>query len=273
MFTDLQSYLKRPSLYEWTEEQFWNDPYIASQMLPFHLDPNTDAASRKPEVITCCAGWVASLLPDGASLLDIGCGPGLYTEQFAKRGLRVTGLDFSENSIVYARKNDPKSEYILQDYFTMDFDSSFDMITLIYYDYGTFIPEERKELLRRISKALKPGGLFLFDVYTPLRSKGKGDSSSWYVSMEGGFWSPMPHICLSAQNYYADTAEGCRHVIIEEDAVRCYNIWECYFTRQMLLDETAPFGFSEYGLYSDITGTPYSEDSESMCAVLRKDVN
>ena len=81
MYNKLNEYLKRPALYERTTEQLWNDPYIATQMLKAHLDPNTDAASRKPDFIHRTAEWVASLLPDNAKLLDIGCGPGLYTKQ------------------------------------------------------------------------------------------------------------------------------------------------------------------------------------------------
>ena len=267
---ELTDYLKRPCLYERTSEKFWTDPYIAAQMLKAHLDPTTDAASRRPEFINQCADWVASMLPNGAKILDIGCGPGLYTKQFAKRGLEATGLDFSENSIAYAREHDPGSEYILQDYLSMDFDSKFDMITMIYYDYGALIPAERRELLQRVYKALKPGGLFMLDVYTPLKGMGKCDNTSWDVNPAGGFWSAKPHICLNADNYYGEIAEGCRVVVIEEDMVKQYNLWDCYFTEPSLMEETAVFGFSKRGMYNDATGRPYSPESETLCAVLSK---
>ncbi|MCL2003637.1 MAG: class I SAM-dependent methyltransferase [Oscillospiraceae bacterium] len=270
-FTDLQAHLKKPALYERTAEKFWNDPHIAAQMLAAHLDPYTDAASRKPEFIGRCADWVAALLPEGASLLDIGSGPGLYTKQFAKRGLRVTGLDFSESSVAYAREHDPDSEYILQDYLSMDFKAAFDMITLIYYDYGALIPDERANLLRRIHKALKPGGLFLFDIYTPLRGKGKNDRASWDNHPNGGFWSAKPHICLSTEYVCGEAAEGHRHVVVEENSVRSYNLWDCYFTRQSILGEADPFGFSEYGFFNDAAGQPSSGNSETLCAILKKE--
>ena len=270
MYNDLADYLRRPAIYERTAEKFWTDPYIAAQMLKAHLDPSTDAASRKPEFINRCADWVASLLPKGAEILDIGCGPGLYTKQFAKRGLKVTGLDFSENSIAYARKHDPYSEYILRDYLSMDFDSKFDMITLIYYDYGALIPSERHELLHRIYNALKPGGLFMLDVYTPQKGRGKRDSTSWDVNPTGGFWSAGPHICINAHNYYGEIAEGCRIVVIEEEKIRQFNLWDCYFTEKSLFEEAAAFGFSKYGLYNDATGQPFAAESEVLCAVLSK---
>ena len=270
MYGNLADLLRRPALYERTTEKFWTDPHIAEQMLDAHLDPDADGASRRPEFINSSADWIASLLPKGAKLLDIGCGPGLYAKLFAQRGLRVTGLDFSENSIAYARSHDGDSEYIVQSYLDMDFDGVFDMVTLIYCDYGALVPKERAELLPRVHKALKPGGLFLFDVFTPLRRNGEDDNTSWDICPDGGFWSAAPHICLDAEYYYGETAQGSRHIVIEEGATKCYNIWDCYFTRKTLLEETARFGFAEAGFYADVAGKKYADDSETLCAVLKK---
>ena len=274
LYADLARLLERPALYERTTEKFWTDPYIATQMLEAHLDPETDGASRGPEFINDCVDWVTSLVPREtgrrAALLDIGCGPGLYTKLFAKHGLRVTGMDFSENSIAYARSHDPQSEYVVRDYLSMDFDCMFDIATLIYCDYGALVPDERRELLRRVHRALRPGGLFLFDVFTPAKGKGEEDNTSWDAYPDGGFWSAKPHVCLEAEYYYGETAQGSRHVIIEESGVRCFNLWNCYFTGQSILDETLGFGFSHKGFYGDATGKPYFDGSQTICAVLEK---
>ena len=274
MYNDLIKHLKRPELYERTTEKFWTDPHIATRMLEAHLDPDTDGASRNPQFINESVDWMVSLLPKDtdrqASFLDIGCGPGLYTKLLVQHELRVTGLDFCENSINYARRHDPDSEYIMLDYLEMDFDNMFDMVTLIYCDYGALIPSERNNLLRRIHKALKPGGIFLFDVFTPIRGKGEEDSTTWDAYPDGGFWSANAHICIEAEYYYGETAQGSRHVIIEENGTRCFNLWNCFFTKQSLLEETLGFGFSPAGFYNDVAGQPCSDDSETLCVVLKK---
>ena len=271
MYKELQGYLKRPALYERTTEKLWTDPHIARQMLEAHLNPNIDAASYKPESIDCLVEWIISLpLPENARLLDIGCGPGLYTKRFAERGLRVTGLDFSENSINYARAHDAKSEYLIGDYLAMEFDCAFDVVTLIMCDYGALIPDERRNLLHRVYSALRPGGLFLFDALSPLRGKGKSDSARWEVNPNGGFMSPNPHICLYADNYYGETAEGRRIVVIEEQSVRCFNLWDCYFTEQSLTDEVTPAGYSLDGIYTGIAGSLYTDETQRICALLKK---
>jgi len=265
-------FMKRPALYERTDTLFWNDPYIATQMLKAHLDPDTDAASRRPEFIQRCAGWVASLpLPENARLLDIGCGPGLYTRRLAARGLQVTGMDFSGNSIAYAREHDPHSEYVLRDYLTMEYDGTFDIVTLIYCDYGALIPGGREELLRRVHRALKPGGLFIFDVNTPVYLAGKQEHRSMGFN-RSGFWSPKPHLCLETKYIYGDAMVcGQRYVIVDAGSVRRYNLWETCFTPQALLDEISPAGFSVEAFYGDMAGTPYDDGSETLCAVMKKE--
>jgi len=271
MYQLLQGYLKRPTLYERTDAAFWTDPYIARQMLKAHLNPDMDAASYRHAFIDEAVEWMASLpLPKNTRLLDIGCGPGLYTKQFSGRGFHVTGLDFSECSVKYAVEHDSVSEYILGDYLTMAFIEAYDMVTFIMCDYGALIPDERRNLLSRVHHALKPGGLFLFDVLTPLWSKGRQESGSWELTAGNGFWSAKPYICMNACYGYGQAAECRRHVIMDENEVRCYNIWDCFFTEQSLLNEVIPFGFSNEGVFGDITGKPYTDDSQRLCVILRK---
>jgi len=271
MYKLLQGYLKRPALYERTNSAFWTDPYIAGQMLKAHLDPDSDAASYRHAFIDKAVEWMASLpLPKNTRLLDIGCGPGLYTKQFSERGLHVTGMDFSENSIQYAIEHDSASEYILGDYLTMAFKEAYDIVTFIMCDYGALIPDERRILLNRVHRALMPGGLFLFDVLTPLWSKGRQDNGSWEMTTGNGFWSAKPYICMNANYDYGQAAECRRHVIMDENEVRSYNIWDCFFTVQSLLDEVTPFGFSNEGVFGDITGKPYTDESQRLCVILRK---
>jgi len=270
IYNDLLVYLKRPELYERTTEKFWTDPHISAQMLKSHLDPVSDGASRPHDFMDRSADWIVSLLPKNANLLDIGCGPGLYTKRFATRGLQVTGIDFSSRSINYSKEHDEKSRYIELDYLAMDFENVFDVVTLINCDYGALIPNEREILLGKIQKALKPGGLFLFDVFTPLISKDKKNFMSWKFYPDGGFMSPAPHILLEAEYYYEKIAAGRRIVIIEEQNIRCFNLWDCYFTKNTILDETARAGFREAGFYGDVAGKIYSDDSGMFCAVLQK---
>jgi SAM-dependent methyltransferase len=97
----------RPALFEtFSGGGLWDDLYISTQMLRSHLDPTTDAASRKPERIDTEVQWLVSRLGlrESTPVLDLGCGPGLYCTRLARYGLAVTGIDVSPTSIRYARE-------------------------------------------------------------------------------------------------------------------------------------------------------------------------
>lgn len=82
----------------------------------------------------------------------------------------MTGLDFSANSIAYAKAHDAKTTYLVQDYLEMDFENEFDLITFIYCDYGALVLEDREKILKNSYRALKSGGQLLFDVFTKILS-------------------------------------------------------------------------------------------------------
>jgi 2-polyprenyl-3-methyl-5-hydroxy-6-metoxy-1,4-benzoquinol methylase len=102
------------------------------------------------------------------SILDLGCGPGLYTEIMAERGHKVTGIDFSKNSIDYARNEAIRKnldiKYVNQSYLDLCEENMYDLIMMIFTDFGVLVPQERETLLQNIYRALKPGGTFVFDV-------------------------------------------------------------------------------------------------------------
>lgn len=62
-----------------------------------------------------CTTRFASLLPDGARLLDAGCGSGQKARFFQDRGMRVLGIDFSEKLLAIARQTATASEFRLLD--------------------------------------------------------------------------------------------------------------------------------------------------------------
>src|SRR5258708_5598263 len=70
-----------------------------------------------------------SLLSQGTSVLDIGCGGGLTSEYLVEKGLHVTGIDFSEKMIEIAKKRVPEGKFIVMDVKDLgDLEESFDGI-------------------------------------------------------------------------------------------------------------------------------------------------
>jgi SAM-dependent methyltransferase len=248
MFEELSNFLAAPELYAPSSAPFWDDEYISKNMLKTHLDSNTDAASRKPGFLDRSANWIAKIAPPAqyTSLLDLGCGPGLYAERFSAAGYSVTGVDFSRRSIGYAKEqtllHGTNIDYHYQDYLTIDYTEQFDVITLIYLDYAALSDNHRLALLKKVYQALKPNGKFIFDVSTPIMRK--GEMCSWKYYENGGFFSEGPYICLeSVRQYDEASTKLSQYIVVTEDGVECYCIWDRFFTKEALLSEVQTVGF------------------------------
>ena len=47
----LEKTIRKPAPYELTDDLFWSDPHISTQLLKAHLDERNPLASRSPEFI------------------------------------------------------------------------------------------------------------------------------------------------------------------------------------------------------------------------------
>lgn len=269
--------LTRPPMFEAGAPLFWNDPYISGQMLLAHLNPDLDAASRKPQTIDRTVNWLAKQmnLQPGQHLLDLGCGPGLYSTHFAALGLQVVGIDYSRRSINYAqqqaREHNQSIEYIYQNYQDMNFSNRFAAVILIYGDFCTLTDSARDIVLARINKALKPGGFFAFDVMTPVYHERNQDLTSWAVEKQG-FWRPEPYLVLNQKfDYPEEEVYLDRHLVIEESgAVTDYRIWNRLYNLERLRILLGEFGFEVQEKWSDLTGEPYDPNAQWLGMLARK---
>jgi ubiquinone/menaquinone biosynthesis C-methylase UbiE len=106
-----------------------------------------------------------TLLPKNAKVLDLGCGTGVSRTKFlVDSGFNVTGIDFSEKMLKYARKNVPEAIFIQQDMTTIDFqENTFDGLIACYSIIH--VPREKHALLfKTIHTLLKPGGVMLISL-------------------------------------------------------------------------------------------------------------
>ena len=277
LIPQLIPFQQKPAPFTPGEPLFWNDPHISSQMLAVHLDPNIEAASRKAETIDRSVRWLIETLglQTGASLLDLGCGPGLYASRFAQAGFHVTGVDYSRRSTEYATKY--ASEHALnityryQNYLELQDENRYDAAFLIYGDFCPLNPEQRARLLQNIQRALKPGGKFALDVTTREHRKRYGNKNSWYAA-ESGFWKPGPHLVLEEGFDYPEQALWLdQYTVIEADGkLSVYRNWFQDYTPETIMEELSQGGFTVEGFWGDLTGAPYSPASEWIGLVVHR---
>jgi SAM-dependent methyltransferase len=248
-------------------------------MLEFHLNPETDLASRKPDFIERSVAWMKERfrIGPGTRIVDFGCGPGLYASRLAKLGAKVTGIDFSRNSLDYARRQ-AAAEHLAIDYVEADYLSykgkpaSCDLIILIYCDLCPLSPVQRQALLTTIREMLAPGGRLLFDVWTSRYYASRREEVEYAHRLMDGFWSPGDyfgfHHCFL---YDVERIVLDKYTIVEPQRTRSvYNWLKCYAPGE-LEEELKAAGFAVEDTYANVAGEPMQTDSPSMALVVRRE--
>ena len=249
---------QKPEIYAKGTAVMWVDEHISTQLLQTHLSQDIDLASRKETTISSTLNWIQEQVPgERLNILDLGCGPGLYTEKLAENGHVVTGLDFSARSINYARESAKEKNltisYVTQDYLELRQENEYDLIMMIFTDFGVLTPEQRKILLANIYRALKPGGRFLFDVLNesyPVNNSGVKD---WEVSVKG-FWRDDPYLALTESFYYEEQRVSLsQHTVVDQTGnMEIYRFWVHTFSNTDLVETLNLAGFYNPVCYGNI---------------------
>jgi ubiquinone/menaquinone biosynthesis C-methylase UbiE len=106
------------------------------------------------------------------TILDVPCGEGTFSIKMAKKGFQVTGVDRSEGMLGVARQkaraSRAKVRFVKNDVRTLPFQEEFDLVTSWYDSLNYLLREEDlRAACRSVFRALRPEGLFLFDMNTP----------------------------------------------------------------------------------------------------------
>jgi SAM-dependent methyltransferase len=249
----------------YTAKQLWTKPHLSKQMLSFHLNQQTDLASRRLSEIDLVVNWIDSQVGlSGNRLCDLGCGPGLYAERFAAFGATVTGIDFSENSIGYARKQTTQNiAYHQADYLCDELPNGFDIITLIYTDLCVLSPQQRSLLLGKMKNMLNPGGRLIIDVAGLGLLKSKHETTLIEKNLMAGFWSDKEYVGIQKSYIYADQDLLLdRYVIIERHETWQIYIWFQHYTAEKVESELAANGFSIITMAGNLKGAPLKADGD-----------
>jgi cyclopropane fatty-acyl-phospholipid synthase-like methyltransferase len=278
MFKELKEINTRPAPFEfYTANELWANEHTSKQMLEYHLNESIDVSSRNKRFIEHSVEWILTHFGVNYSteIADFGCGPGLYTTRLAERGAIVTGIDFSENSIKYAKQvaaqKGLKINYVQKNYLDFDTKSSFDLITMIMCDFCALSPEQRKKMLSKFHSLLKQEGSVLLDVYSLNSFNKKDESATYELNQLNGFWSPEDYYCFVNTFKYEDEKVILdKYTIIEESRKRVVYNWLQYFSKDSLGKEFEENCFKVEEVYSDVAGTTFNPESPEIAIVAKK---
>ncbi len=278
MFEELESIHERPRPFQfYTASDLWTDEHTSKQMLSFHLNGAIDVSSRRAQFIRRSVEWIAAAFNIGRNfkIADFGCGPGLYAAPLAKRGAAVTGIDFSQRSIEYAKNVAVRGQlnirYVKCNYLKFETEDRFDLVLMIMCDFCALSPTQRKAILSKFHGLLKPGGSVFLDVYSLTAFERKIEGATYEVNQLNGFWSPDKYYgFLNSFKYDKEKVSLDKYTIIEPNRTRRVYNWLQYFSPADLESEFTKAGFSIQGLYADVAGTPYDQTSDEFAVVANR---
>jgi SAM-dependent methyltransferase len=157
-------------------------------------------------------------LPQGSRILDVGCGTGRHSVEMARRGYKVTGLDFSSGMLAEARKAAQLAgvevEWIHSDVTQFVTTELFDgAICMLEAAFALLTPRQNAvehdfAVLHNVNAALKVGARFILEAPSALRFLR-------YMSpedIENGHFNPLTMVYTGEATW--ETQEGVEKSII-----------------------------------------------------------
>ena len=249
----------------------WNEPDFSERMLKEHLSQRHNAASRRFEIIDQHVHWIhhTILREKPTRVLDLACGPGLYTSRLAKLGHVCHGIDYSPASIRYARETATREQlactYTEQDLRVADFGNGYGLVMLLFGEFNIFRPADIRLILAKANHALDAGGILLLEPHTFAAIQKLGQHPAAWHAASAGLFSDQPYICLDESHWDGESKTATRRYYVIDagtgEVTRHAHTLQAYTDKEYhsLLSE---FGFGNIKLYPSLCGRVLQDQAD-----------
>ena len=197
-------------------------------------------------------------------ILDLACGYGRHSLEFAKRGFSMVGVDITESYIRYASEKAAEerlsAEFILSDIRNVTFVNEFDVVLNMADGAVGYLEsdEENLKIFDVVSKALKPGGKHFMDImnasyadsHFPCRLWDSGEKTLTLSQFE---WDTDTRIMLYGQLDFEYGKPLEKPSFEQGFPTRLYTLTEA----EKIMKQR---GMTVTASYSDFSGKPSSEN-------------
>jgi len=210
-------------------------------------------------------------MKEGDSVLDLACGFGRHSLEFARRGFRVTGVDLNGELIDEAGEKAESQgldavfvQADMRDFVEHD---AFDHIVILYNSFGYFRdPHDDMRVLRNCFSSLLPGGRLLITVVgREVLQRNMSSRSSRYWREEGGL-TVLEESSIDEDLSWITN----RWIVLDDGKRRTYEYGMRIFSEEGMREILRRAGFDEVCAYGNGSGAPYDEEAHHLFAVARK---
>ncbi len=204
--------------------------------------------------------------------VDLACGTGSVTAILARKGLEVLGVDLSEEMLTQAVQKVQDMEhpprFICQPLQELQLARGVDLAvcTLDSLDY-ILNPADCAQAIRRVYKALNPGGIFIFDVNTPEKLRAMDgqvfldEDEDVYCVWRGEF-DEESNICSYGMDLFQRQGTLWQRSFEEHR--------EYAYSQEQLVEYLKDAGFTAIGVYADRRLEPPDEGEQRIYIKARK---
>jgi len=127
-----------------------------------------------------------------SAILDVGCGLGQVSAEFARRGHNMTGFDLNGPFLIRAKKDAERERlsirFVKGDMRTLPFpDESFDHVLCVGPAFGIFPSlEDDRKTLQEMARVVRPGGRVLIEQWAKERSDDRNAPLEWTEPNQDG---------------------------------------------------------------------------------------
>lgn len=122
------------------------------------------------------------------TVIDVGCGSGILAQVLTEAGYNVIGIDVSEAMVALARTRAPSAEFRIGSFVATVVPECTAVTAVgevLSYAFDSANDDrERSGWFRRVYKALRPGGVLLFDIAGPERVPLRGWHRTWALETD-----------------------------------------------------------------------------------------
>ncbi len=203
------------------------------------------------------------------SVLDLCCGIGRHSLEFARRGHNVVGVDRTKLYLERAKKSAAEEnldiEFVEDDMRTFYRKSSFDVVLSMFTSFSYFDDHEEQMLvLRNIYTSLRAGGRFI------LESMSKEILARIFLRQN---WSEWPHGFMLEERETKDdwSKMNNKWIFIERDGTtHRYNVTHWIYSGTEIREMLEKVGFTDVTVYGGMDGRPYDNEAERLVVVATK---